>query len=171
MCRKTGKGPVCTPLGLEPAQCFLDCNKWSFGKEKYICFSFQFHFERNVHRRDVGGITKERCNHKTRNAWCESSLLPLWFLSLWPVVNRPPLLPMVPFNCQQNEGLAFSLQLRGSGGEMSKCHRDSYQEPSLANLSCFPDPAWTVCPSSSSSMDWAEWDQPSGCRKEGTVPH
>lgn len=97
MCRKTGKGPVCSPLGLELAQSFLDCNKWSFGKEKYICFSFQFHFERNVHRRDVGGITKERCNHKTRNAWCESSLLPLWFLSLWPVVNRPPLLPMVPF--------------------------------------------------------------------------
>ena len=53
---------------------------------------------------------------------------------------------------------------------MSKCHRDSYQEPSLANLSCFPDPAWTVCLSSSLSMDCAEWDQPSGCGKEGTAP-
>ena len=52
-CRKRGKGPVCSPLGLELAQNFLDCKKWSLGKEKYICGSFRFHFKRNVHRRDV----------------------------------------------------------------------------------------------------------------------
>ena len=99
-CRKRGKGPVCSPLGLELAQNFLDCKKWSLGKEKYICGSFRFHFKRNVHRRDVGGITKERCNHKATNAWCESSLLPFRFLSLWPVVNRPPRLPTVQLSAK-----------------------------------------------------------------------
>ena len=68
LCEKTERRAVCSPVGLEPAQSFLDCKKWSPGKENYFQAPFLLHSEGNVHRRDVGGIAQERFNHKATNA-------------------------------------------------------------------------------------------------------
>lgn len=67
--RRLGRRTAWGSTGLKPAQCFFDSKNWSLGKENYIPGPFLLRFKRNVHRRDVGGIAKERLNHKATNAW------------------------------------------------------------------------------------------------------
>lgn len=65
---KIREGTTCISTGLEPAEYFFDYKNWSLGQENDIPGLFLPHSEGNVHRRDVGGIAKERLNHKATNA-------------------------------------------------------------------------------------------------------